>query len=294
MNTYSDIKAEFHKKGIRLCKQTLPEKLQEKIRTDLKVIPFTLPSSMQEKKPFYAYRESPKYMYVPRMYANKELGIEFSPRIDCTPKQQSTFEFTGSLRDYQVNIVNTYLEKAEKTGCGLLEIPCGRGKCLGKNTPVLMFDGTTKMVQHIRNGDSVVGDKGEERVVSGVTKGIANMYRVCQYNAMDYTVNDEHIMTVWDTAEKKLVDMQIKKLFDLQTQTIRFTQIKGVKYDMKTKEYVFTTITIHEIDGLNYYYGFCVDGNHRFLLGDGTVTHNTVMALNIISNLKTKTPRYCS
>ena len=37
------------------------------------------------------------------------------------------------------------------------------------------------------------------------------------------------------------------------------------------------------------YYGFEIDGNHRFVLGDFTVTHNTVIALNIISKLQTKT-----
>jgi superfamily II DNA or RNA helicase len=37
------------------------------------------------------------------------------------------------------------------------------------------------------------------------------------------------------------------------------------------------------------YYGFEIDGNRRFLLGDFTVTHNTIMALNIISKIKRKT-----
>ena len=41
--------------------------------------------------------------------------------------------------------------------------------------------------------------------------------------------------------------------------------------------------------GEDDYYGFEIDGNHRFVLGDFTVTHNTVMALKIISLLKKKT-----
>ena len=31
-----------------------------------------------------------------------------------------------------------------------------------------------------------------------------------------------------------------------------------------------------------------IGGNHRFLLGDTTITHNTVMALNIISQIQKK------
>jgi superfamily II DNA or RNA helicase len=37
------------------------------------------------------------------------------------------------------------------------------------------------------------------------------------------------------------------------------------------------------------YYGFEIDGNRRFVLGDFTVTHNTVLSLDIISQLKKKT-----
>lgn len=37
------------------------------------------------------------------------------------------------------------------------------------------------------------------------------------------------------------------------------------------------------------YYGFEIDGNRRFVLGDFTVTHNTILSLNIISQLKKKT-----
>jgi superfamily II DNA or RNA helicase len=37
------------------------------------------------------------------------------------------------------------------------------------------------------------------------------------------------------------------------------------------------------------YYGFEIDGNRRFILGDFQVTHNTVMALNILAQLKKKT-----
>tara|TARA_B110000285_G_scaffold235593_1_gene318396 strand:+ start:2680 stop:5202 length:2523 start_codon:yes stop_codon:yes gene_type:complete len=37
------------------------------------------------------------------------------------------------------------------------------------------------------------------------------------------------------------------------------------------------------------YFGFEIDGNRRFVLGDFTVTHNTCLALNIISKIKLKT-----
>jgi superfamily II DNA or RNA helicase len=37
------------------------------------------------------------------------------------------------------------------------------------------------------------------------------------------------------------------------------------------------------------YYGFEIDGNHRFVLGDFTVTHNTAISINIACQIKLKT-----
>lgn len=41
--------------------------------------------------------------------------------------------------------------------------------------------------------------------------------------------------------------------------------------------------------GVDRYYGFEIDGNRRFVLGDFTVTHNTVMALKIVELIQKKT-----
>jgi len=54
------------------------------------------------------------------------------------------------------------------------------------------------------------------------------------------------------------------------------------------KDALNTRIKIEKMDVDNYY-GFEIDGNRRFVLGDFTVTHNTIMALKIISLLSTKT-----
>jgi superfamily II DNA or RNA helicase len=54
------------------------------------------------------------------------------------------------------------------------------------------------------------------------------------------------------------------------------------------KDALNTRIKIEKLD-VDDYYGFEIDGNRRFVLGDFTVTHNTIMALKIISLLATKT-----
>ena len=53
------------------------------------------------------------------------------------------------------------------------------------------------------------------------------------------------------------------------------------------KNVLVTGIKVKEV-GYDNYYGFEIDGNRRYVIGDFTVTHNTLMCLNILSRLKCK------
>ena len=70
----------------------------------------------------------------------------------------------------------------------------GTGKCLGANTPVIMFDGSIKMVQNIEQDDLLMGDDNTSRKVLNIARGKDMMYRITQNNGDDYTVNSEHII----------------------------------------------------------------------------------------------------
>ena len=62
---------------------------------------------------------------------------------------------------------------------------------------------------------------------------------------------------------------------------------KGYKRK-QIKDALTYRLQIEKLD-VDDYYGFEIDGNRRFVLADFTVTHNTVLSLNIISHLKKKT-----
>ena len=51
-------------------------------------------------------------------------------------------------------------------------------------------------------------------------------------------------------------------------------------------------MSIHEV-GFDFYHGFVLDRNHQFILGDGTVGHNTVMGIATSADLKKKTLVVC-
>ena len=71
----------------------------------------------------------------------------------------------------------------------------GSGKCLGKDTPVIMYNGEVKMIQDIKRGEQVMGDDSTPRNVLSTTSGTDNMYLVKTDNGDSYTVNSYHILT---------------------------------------------------------------------------------------------------
>lgn len=70
------------------------------------------------------------------------------------------------------------------------------GKCLGKGTKVLLFDGNLKNVEDIVVGDLLMGDDSTPRRVLSLARGQENMYWVRQNKGIDYRVNESHILSL--------------------------------------------------------------------------------------------------
>lgn len=74
--------------------------------------------------------------------------------------------------------------------------PPGCGKCLAKDTPVLMYDGTVKMCQDIRSGDQLMGPDSKPRNVLGITQGTDELYKITPNKGEPYVVNKDHILSL--------------------------------------------------------------------------------------------------
>jgi hypothetical protein len=72
--------------------------------------------------------------------------------------------------------------------------PMGTGKCHTFDTPILMYDGSIKMVQDIVVGDKVMGDDSKCRNVLSLGRGEDDLYDIVHSNGEKYGVNSEHIM----------------------------------------------------------------------------------------------------
>lgn len=98
--------------------------------------------------------------------------------------------------------------------------PPGSGKCLGKDTPVLMYDGTQKRVQDILVGDTLMGDDSTPRTVLSVCSGVGKMYTVTPNysNAPNdsYRVNHSHILSLMNTTTQEIEDITIREYLSKQ------------------------------------------------------------------------------
>jgi ATP-dependent Lon protease len=194
--------------------------------------------------------------------------------------------------------------------------PPGTGKCHTYDTPIMMFDGTIKMVQDIRVGDVIMGDDSTPRNVLSLGSGMDDLYEVYLNNGEKYGVNSQHILCVKDCANivveipvcefLKLSEIQSLSLKGYKPRTILSenshktgriaTHLKelGVRY-YTVSEGENTTFFINDPTtqsfltikpkGYGQYYGFEIDGNHRYLLGNFSVTHNTSLVKEGISKI---------
>lgn len=146
--------------------------------------------------------------------------------------------------------------------------------CFGKDTPVMMWDGTTKMSQEIRVGDLLVGDedfgKAQPRRVLELCSGEDELFRVEQEHGMDYIVNSKHTLVLLShEVEDEVVEITVEDYLKLPEK--RAEVLLGWKSDEGC--YPVTRIKVSPI-GRGRYYGWMVDNNHRFLLPDSTVVRN--------------------
>jgi hypothetical protein len=76
--------------------------------------------------------------------------------------------------------------------------------CFAKNTPIPMWDGSTKMSQDIQVEDMLIGDDGTPRIVQRIMNGEDEMYKIQQKNGEDYIVNSKHTLVLKYPEDKKI------------------------------------------------------------------------------------------
>ena len=201
------------RKGYGILKSALEDKELERLRTILTVKPFNQQNN-QDDEGFPIYSESSKKIYVPKAFGLEEYGLPDVTNLN--EGEDITIDFKGSLRPEQSEPVDAYMQAAKdpsKMG-GIINLVCGQGKCLGLDTPVLMFDGQIKMVQDVRQGDVLMGDDSTMRKVVSTCRGRETMYKIKNgSDGTSYIVNASHIICLVDKGTLQKVDVRLKDYF---------------------------------------------------------------------------------
>ena len=112
------------------------------------------------------------------------------------PFPKPRLDLMCGFRFKQEELLTTFLN----TNCsGLLGAPTRYGKCLGKNTSVLMFDGSVKYVQDIVDGDIVMGPDSMPRRVVGTAAGIDNLYKIIPNKGESFVCTGDHKLVLYRT-----------------------------------------------------------------------------------------------
>lgn len=78
----------------------------------------------------------------------------------------------------------------------VVEAAAGSGKCLGRDTLVLMHDGSRKKVQDIVVGDLLMGDDQTPRTVLSTTQGEGMLKKIIPQRGEPWICNDVHVLTL--------------------------------------------------------------------------------------------------
>jgi len=129
-------------------------------------------------------------------------GVEVGVKdIRVKPKRQLSLSMSDEFesRAYQGKVINDSVKQTR----GIIKIATGGGKCLGKGTPILMFDGSIKAVEDVVTGDLLMGPDSSPRTVLSTTSGVDNLYKIIPTRGESFVVNEPHILSLKMTGGHK-------------------------------------------------------------------------------------------
>ena len=201
--------------------------------------------------------------------------IEFNKGNEYWPDLQhfiNTVFVDGEVRNYFLTYLSSCLQgvNAEEkfrywTGVG----------CHSINTDITMYDSTVKKVQHIVLGDILMGDDGTPRNVLELKCGFGKMYEFNGYGFQSFIVNEDHILclclsgssTDQNKTKREYIEISVRDFLDLPVED------KKILYLYNKRRFMFD-FTVRQVDD-DYFYGFELDGNHCYQMGNSIITHNS-------------------
>lgn len=123
---------------------------------------------------------------------------------------------------------NTAMRQIHGSSFGL----CCPAECFDPDTPILTWSGDIKKAKDINISDTLISDKGEPTHVKSTCSGFKEMYEIRHMDRelfSDYTVTDNHILTIKASKHKDLIikeNSYFAVIFDKETLKYSYTQFK--------------------------------------------------------------------
>ena len=135
------------KRGYVIRKSILDNKQQSQIKKELTMVPYTLPGFQQDNKKFKIYQENENKFYLPKSYALQKFGPPDVNKLENSG-DDIDIEFSGSMRDNQIPVIETFISACHKQGGGLICLGCGFGKTIISLKIVSLLKKKTLIVVH--------------------------------------------------------------------------------------------------------------------------------------------------
>lgn len=154
------------------------------------------------------------------------------------------------------------------------------GKCLGKGTKVVMFDGTLRNVEDVKVGDLLMGNDSTPRRVLSLARGKENMYWVHQNRGISYRVNESHILSL-----KRSRNEGNHQKGDVLNIEVRDYLQKSNKFKSNYKGYkVPIELAEKQVEVDPYFFGVWLGDGHSYSSRITTTDHEVVEYLDTYAN----------
>lgn len=155
------------------------------------------------------------------------------------------------------------------------------GKCFAKGTKILMYDGTIKKVEDIKEGELVMGNDSTPRIVEGCTSGEEEMYEIRPNKGEPFTVNGSHILTLTRYEAKYGENRFIKvTVNDYLRQRKKFQRWKLYRTGVEFKKQLLPKHLPPYLLGL--WLGSCSSSPHYKRCIKSSLIRNTLQRLNLL------------
>jgi hypothetical protein len=184
----------------------------------------------------------------------------------------------GGFRFKQKELLIAALDRRKS---GLLGAPTRYGKCLGIDVPVMTADHQLVPVCRLGEGARILGPDGQAYTATGFHDGVSDMFEVMAVGSpLRWTCNDEHIHYLVDNEGHTLTRTSQELWEEFSTCGGWVDGYYLLRREKETGELCKVPFYLRRL-GMGRWRGFKTSHPEGlFVLGDGTVTHNTTLMIN--------------